>query len=205
LQGWPHSVTVISWNEIAISPTAFQFLTLIRRGPMTWRSRSSLRALRRPGGANLLIRPQLSFSPEVTPSRAGSIQGSPLDAPGRKAFLFGQAGHVCGYLALADKTVTGYREPSAHYREAEAVERVIRPCVMVVWVVWRMRRCGVARQLVDAAARHCGVSVSGLAWAEPFTGSGYLFARSTTPNGLWIADYSQDRLRRRGYRPIFGS
>jgi len=28
-----------------------------------------------------------------------------------------------------------------------------------------------------------------LAWAEPFTDSGYLLARSVATNGMWIADY----------------
>lgn len=60
----------------------------------------------------------------------------------------------------------------------------------MVWVALERRRRGVARQLVDAAARDCGITASGLAWAEPFTDSGYLFARSVAPNGMWIADYS---------------
>jgi hypothetical protein len=59
-------------------------------------------------------------------------RGSRGDDPGRKAFLYRQEGRVCGYVALADKTVTGYREPSARYREADSLERVGRPCVLVV-------------------------------------------------------------------------
>jgi hypothetical protein len=43
---------------------------------------------------------------------------------------------------------------------------------------------------VDAAARHARVTPSGLAWAKPFTDSGYLLAKSINPDGLWIADYS---------------
>ncbi len=61
---------------------------------------------------------------------------------------------------------------------------------LVVWVDAQLRRHGVARQLVDAAARHTGFTPSGLAWAEPFTDSGYLLAQSIAPDGLWIADYS---------------
>lgn len=61
---------------------------------------------------------------------------------------------------------------------------------MVVWVDAQMRRHGAAQQLVEAAARHAGVTPSGLASAEPFTDSGYLLALSITPGGLWIADYS---------------
>jgi hypothetical protein len=48
---------------------------------------------------------------------------------------------------------------------------------------------GIARQLVDAAARHVGVTPSGLAWAEPFTDGGYHLAHSVASDGLWI-DYS---------------
>jgi GNAT superfamily N-acetyltransferase len=108
----------------------------------------------------------------------------------RTAFLYRQADQVSGYLCLASKVVTGYRDPAAGYRQAADAERVIRPCVMVVWVDADLRRHGVARQLVDAAARHVRVTASGLAWAEPFTDSGYLLARSIVPAGLWIADYS---------------
>ncbi len=53
-----------------------------------------------------------------------------------------------------------------------------------------MRRRGVAQQLVDAAARDYGIRTSGLAWAQPFTDSGYLLAHSMAPDGMWIADYS---------------
>jgi GNAT superfamily N-acetyltransferase len=108
----------------------------------------------------------------------------------RTAFLYRHADRVCGYLCLASRLVTGYRSPSAGYRHATDSERVIRPCIMVVWVAAQLRRHGVARQLVDAAARHAGVTTSGLAWAEPFTDSGYLLAQSITPDGLPIADYS---------------
>jgi GNAT superfamily N-acetyltransferase len=61
---------------------------------------------------------------------------------------------------------------------------------MIVWVAVELRGRGVARQLVNAAARHAGVTPSSLAWAEPFTDSGYLLAQSITPDGLWITDYS---------------
>jgi hypothetical protein len=121
---------------------------------------------------------------------AQDAQGSHRDDLGRNAYLYRQAGRVCGCLVLAGKTVTGYREASARYREADTADRVIRPCALVVWVAIERRRSGVARQLVDAAARDSGVAASGLAWAGPFTDSGYLFARSVAPNGMWIADYS---------------
>jgi hypothetical protein len=86
--------------------------------------------------------------------------------------------------------VTGYREPSARYRKAAAIERVSRPCVLVVRVAIGRRRSGIARRLVAAAARHCDITASDLAWAEPFTDNGYLLAHSMSPNGMWIADYS---------------
>jgi hypothetical protein len=41
-----------------------------------------------------------------------------------------------------------------------------------------------ARQLVDAAAQYSDVTPSGLTRAEPFTGSGYLLARSVAPDDL---------------------
>jgi hypothetical protein len=48
--------------------------------------------------------------------------------PARKAFLYRQQGRACGYLALADAPVTGYREPSARYREAaERGQQAVRP------------------------------------------------------------------------------
>ncbi len=108
----------------------------------------------------------------------------------RTAFLYRHEDRVSGYLCLASRLITGYRSPSAGYRYATDAERIIRPCIMVVWVDVQLRRHGVARRLVDAAARHAGVTLSGLAWAEPFTDSGYLLAHSVVPDGLWIADYS---------------
>ena len=60
---------------------------------------------------------------------------------------------------------------------------------MIVWVDAQLRRHGVARQLVNAAARHVSVPPSGLAWAEPFTDRGYLLAQSIAPDGFQIADY----------------
>lgn len=68
---------------------------------------------------------------------------------GRAAFLYRHAGQVAGCLCLASKIVTGYRDPSAGYRPAAGTERVIRPCVLVVWVDVLLRRHGVARQLVS--------------------------------------------------------
>lgn len=108
----------------------------------------------------------------------------------RTAFLYRHADRACGYLCLADRLVTGYRSPTAGYRPAADAERVIRPCVMIVWVPPQLRRHGVGRQLVDAAVRHAGVPPSGLAWAEPFTDRGYLLAKSIAPDRLQIADYS---------------
>jgi hypothetical protein len=61
---------------------------------------------------------------------------------------------------------------------------------MIIGVARQLRRNGVARQLVEAAARQAGATPSGLAWAEPFTDSGYLLAQSIVPDGQWIADYS---------------
>lgn len=121
---------------------------------------------------------------------AERFPGSDGSDPARTAFLYRQADRVCGYLCLADRMVTGYREASARYREASAPERVTRPCVLVVWVVAGLRRRGVARQLVDAAAQCSGITPSGLAWAEPFTDNGYLLAQAVAPDGLWIADYT---------------
>lgn len=108
----------------------------------------------------------------------------------RTAFLYRHADRACGYLCLASRLVTGYRSPSEGYRSATHAERIIRPCIMVVWVDVQLRRHGIARQLVDAAVRHAGVTLSGLVWAEPFTDRGYFLAKAITPGGLWITDYS---------------
>jgi hypothetical protein len=61
------------------------------------------------------------------------------------------------------KVVTGRRELVAGYRPVSDDERVIRQCVMLAWVAAHLRRRGVARQLVAAAARQAQVATSGLA------------------------------------------
>ena len=103
----------------------------------------------------------------------------------RAAFLYRNAGRVVGYLCLERKIVTGYRDARAEYRQVTEVERLIRPCVMVVWVAPKVRRQGIARDLVEEAAQQAGVTLTGLAWAEPFTDRGYFLAHSVTPDGLW--------------------
>ena len=118
--------------------------------------------------------------------RSPSHDGTDHD---RTAFLYRHTDLACGYLCLASRLITGHRSHSAGYRLTTDEERAVRPCIMVVWVDVRLRRQGIARRLIDAAARHTGVTPSGLAWAEPFTDSGYRLAHSVAPDGLWIADY----------------
>jgi GNAT superfamily N-acetyltransferase len=147
-----------------------------RDTPLGWhRFAHEVAAVAQPGGH--------SFPAEPSPAHDGADHG-------RTAFLYRHADLVCGYLCLASRLATGHRSPSAGYRPSTGAERVVRPCVMVVWVDVRLRRQGVARQLVDAAAQHAGVTPADLAWAEPFTDNGYHLAHSVTPDGLWIADYS---------------
>jgi GNAT superfamily N-acetyltransferase len=122
---------------------------------------------------------------------AGQLAGRGEADDGRAAFLYRHADRVAGYLCLASKTVTGYRNPSAGFRHATGTERVVRPCVLVIWVDVQLRRHGVARQLVAAAARYANVTPAGLAWGEPFSDSGYFLAQSIVPDGLWIADYGE--------------
>jgi hypothetical protein len=98
---------------------------------------------------------------------------------------------VSGYLCLASRRITGYRPPATGYRPASGAERVIRPCILVAWVDTPLRRHGIARRLVIAAAQYADVPPTGQGWAEPFTDNGYLLAQSMTPDGLWITDYSQ--------------
>lgn len=145
--------------------------------PSGWRRLAhEVAAVAQPGGH--------SFPLAERPPAGGSAQH------GRTAFLYRKANLVRGYLCVASKIVTGYRDPLTGYRQAADTERVIRPRVIVIWVDAELRRHGVARQLVDAATRHARVTASGLAWAEPFTDGGYLLAKSIAPHGLWIADYS---------------
>jgi GNAT superfamily N-acetyltransferase len=146
-----------------------------RDAPLGWRRFAhEVAAAAQPGGH--------SFPAERSPDHDADRD--------RTAFLYRYADLACGYLCLASRLVTGHRSPTEGYRPTTEAERVVRPCIMIVWVDIRMRRQGVARQLVDAAARHAGVALSGLAWAEPFTDNGYHLAHSVAPDGLWIVDYS---------------
>jgi hypothetical protein len=74
---------------------------------------------------------------------------------------------VRGYLALADKTVTGYREPSARYREADSLERVGRACVLVVRVAPEGRRLHGPERHVDRGlqlTRHTLLPITPWRW-----------------------------------------
>jgi hypothetical protein len=152
-------------------------MVVTSRAAPGWRSLAHQAAgAAQPGGHSFPLRGQLAVRGEAEDSRA--------------AFLYRHADRVAGYRCLASKIVTGYRDPSSGFRPATDTERVIRPCVMVMWVDVQLRRHGVARQLVVAAARYANVRPAGLAWGEPFTDSGYLLAQSIVPDGLWIADYA---------------
>jgi GNAT superfamily N-acetyltransferase len=139
------------------------------------------------------------FAHDVAAAVQPGGQSSPFAEPSsgdggaehdRTAFLYRHADQASGYVCLASRLVTGYRSPSAGYRRATDAERIVKPCIMVVWVDAQLRRHGIARQLINAAARYSGVTPSGLAWAEPFTDRGYFLAQAITPGGLWITDYS---------------
>jgi len=128
-------------------------------------------------------------------AQPGGNAAAPGEGPGGRngadsveaAFLYRHADRVAGYLALASRAVTGHRSPAAGDRQAAGAERAVRPCVTAVWVDEQLRRHGVARQLVAAAARYAHVAPAELAWGEPLTGSGYLLARSIAAGGVWIA------------------
>jgi GNAT superfamily N-acetyltransferase len=157
-----------AWPDDAV------IMVVTSRAAPAWRSLAhEVAATAQPGGHSFPLEEQ-------------SASGDRAEDDGA-AFLYRHADWVAGYLCLANEIVTGYRDPSVGYRHATGPERVIRPCVMVVWVDVRLRRHGVARQLVVAAARYANVKPASLAWSEPFTDSGYLLAQSIVPDGLWIA------------------
>lgn len=111
-------------------------------------------------------------------------------ADDRTAFLYRHEDQVGGYLCLANRLITGHRSPTTGYRPASDTERIIRPSILIVWVDTPLRGHGITSRLVIAAAQHADVVPSDIGWAEPFTDNGYLLARSITPGGLWITDYS---------------
>jgi GNAT superfamily N-acetyltransferase len=106
------------------------------------------------------------------------------------AFLYRHEDRVGGYLCLASRLITGFRSPTTGYRPTLDTARIIWPSILIVWVDTELRRQGIARRLVVAAAQHADVVPSSMGWAEPFTDNGYLLAQSIAPGGLWITDYS---------------
>ena len=139
------------------------------------------------------------FARDVAAAAQPGFQSFPLAEPSSgdggaehdgTAFLHRNTDLASGYLCLVSRRVTGYRSLSAGYRRATDAECIVRPCIMVVWVDVQLRRHGIARQPVDAAAQYAGVTPPGLAWAEPFTDRGYFLAQAITPGGLWVMDYS---------------
>lgn len=168
--GVPIPVLDPPWPDDAV------IMVVTSRAAPGWRNLAhQAAAAAQPGGHSFPLEGQLAGRDEAEDSRA--------------ALLYRHADRVAGYLCLASKIVTGYRDPSSGFRHAIDTERVIRPCVTVIWVDVQLRRHGVARQLVVAAARYADVKPDGLAWGEPFSDGGYLLAQSIVPDGLWIADY----------------
>jgi hypothetical protein len=159
-------------------PDSLRIAVVTSRGaPADWRRLAhDAAAVAQPGGHSFPLGPQ-------SPGHGGADDY-------KTALLYRHASEICGYLCLASRLVTGHRSLSEGYRQATDAERVVRPCVMVVWVDAKLRRRGMAQELVEAAAGHADLTPSGLAWAEPFTDSGYLLAQSLVADGLWIADYS---------------
>jgi GNAT superfamily N-acetyltransferase len=108
------------------------------------------------------------------------------DAENTRALLYRHGDAVAGYLVLVDAQTAG-RYDLATGQSTDAGAGEVRPTVGLVFVAYHLRRAGIGRALVQAAAERAHVAPSGLAWWSPFTDDGAALARAVGGQGVWVA------------------
>jgi hypothetical protein len=94
--------------------------------------------------------------------------------------------HVVGFVSIWDSPYNRWNPFDDSDRNAPVSRDVIRPVVNVIFTaqLWRRRR--VAQHLVDAVARHAGITTTDVAWSPPFSTGGRALAQSISPAGVWV-------------------
>jgi GNAT superfamily N-acetyltransferase len=140
---------------------------------------------------------RLAYELAQVARRAGRYDFASFPAPigrGRpdpqhtRALLYCHGDVVAGYLVLVDASTAG-RYHLTGRQHTDTGRGQLRPTVGLVFVAYHLRRGGIGRALLRAAAEHAAVAPTGLAWWTPFTDAGAALARSAAgpDGGVWIA------------------
>jgi len=113
---------------------------------------------------------------------------SDQDSVRTRALLYRHQDVTAGYLVLLDEPTAG-RYNLRTRQSTDAGRGTIRPTVGLVFVACHLRRAGIGRALVQAAAEQAHVTPAELAWWSPFTEDGAALARSVAGSeaSVWVA------------------
>lgn len=94
--------------------------------------------------------------------------------------------HVVGFVSVWDSPCNRWHPFDDKDSNVPVSRDVVRPVVNVIFTaqLWRRRR--VAERLVDAVARHAGMTMTDVAWSPPFSTGGRALAQSISPPGVWL-------------------
>ncbi|RSM44504.1 hypothetical protein DMB66_52290 [Actinoplanes sp. ATCC 53533] len=113
--------------------------------------------------------------------------GEPVDN-NLRAYLYRDEAsrHVVGFVSVWDSPCNQWHPFDDSDRNTPVSRDVLRPVVNVIFTaqLWRRRR--VAQQMVDAVARHAGITTTDVAWSPPFSTGGRALAQSLSPAGVWV-------------------
>jgi hypothetical protein len=73
-------------------------------------------------------------------------------------------------------------------RPATGVAPMTTWTVETIWTYAAAQQRGLAKDLLDAAAREVEQPIPSFAWRRPFTPSGEAFVRRLCPEGFWVPD-----------------
>ena len=172
---WAAGVAVPAGLDAAWPPDTIAVITTA--SPIAWRrlAYEIAQVARRAGGYDLASFP--------APLGRGSS-----DAENTRALLYCHGDVAAGYLALVDAPTAG-RYQLATRQHTTTGQGQVRPTVGLVFVAYHLRRGGIGRALIQAAAQHAHTTPADLAWWTPFTDASAALARSAASpdGGVWIA------------------
>jgi GNAT superfamily N-acetyltransferase len=111
--------------------------------------------------------------------------------PEVQVFLARQGDRAVGFALLRPRPRWGWwswDDYDAERRPSTPVAPMTSWTVEQVWTLPRVQQQGLAKRILDAAARVVEQPVSSFGWRRPFTPSGESLVRRCCPEGFWVPD-----------------